>query len=431
MNSLVTDQIRENAVISEANDHFGYSDLAKNLLEYIKEKNIVCPISLGIYGKWGTGKSVLGNFLKAEAEEQGNIFIEIDAMEFKGNDENMFEYFLYKIGEKTLKDSDFKNFFKKEKTETGFKKIWGNLKEFNLEFHGFKLPSIKEVFSGVSVRDEELCTFIDLIKSREITQGIVLIDNLDRLQPRETIIFLEKLKAFFLSDGKRKLDKFAYVILCDFDILEDEVRSLYGENVNVRDYLNKLIELPFYIPSFKPENINGFIKSLLDNEIPEAIKEDIYKIFDSAKIEVPRDIKVCLMELDMIFMIAKARGKSETYLFENLGKILTLIILKGFEPKALEFLKKTAPTITRSNTRNFVTSFHNYLFPSEQLSRDDIYKKGDAKTREIIKTSEFIFDCFPKVEFASPNNQYRLEKDLLLEILEIVDSASQKHTKDL
>ena len=73
---------------------------------------------------------------------------------------------------------------------------------------------------------------------------IVFIDNLDRCLPPQVIHTLEALRLFLFMGNS------AFCIAADEDIIRDSVKKHFDgmEGDHVRDYLDKLIQVPVRIP---------------------------------------------------------------------------------------------------------------------------------------------------------------------------------------
>jgi gamma-glutamyl hercynylcysteine S-oxide synthase len=429
MESIVTEKIREDSQILREDDRLGYYKLAKHLLSYILNKKF--PISVGIYGKWGSGKSVLANFLQEIAGRRNRImekrkkgdhnkihFINFDAALFAHSNSSVFKYLAGKILAKVA-ENKFKN-------EGYFEKLRLLSKIFGVTKYG---KSIKKL------SDDQLVEEILFQKiKKQIPEGVyfVAIDNLDRLTPKETVNFLEKMKYFLLRNSNSELDNFVFIILCDFSVLENEVRSIYKNlNIDTRDYLNKLIEVPFYLPSLKQELSGNLIKSFLNNEISEEIKDNICGVISSAKIHTPRDIKMFLLELDMIYIIAKARKiQNEEYLIRNLDKILTVQIMRSKYPDILEFIINKRESLEKGDYDYMVYAFelNKSLRPTEALrNRDDFMRLGLKFANDNLEQGFYItFEMLQKGNIFIKEENSRSVKlsPEFNNILEIVDSAT-------
>jgi hypothetical protein len=429
MKSIVTENIREGAMLNPSDDKFRYYNMAENLLDYILSKKF--PISVGIYGKWGGGKSVLANFMKQIAEErtkdkneeEKNRFFKFDVAAFKNSGKDIFWYFIASISEEAGFREVYKKIWKSIKPVAGsvlqifLKKYTGN--------DGAEI--ITSYFSNETVRK-------DLIKElqRKYQKGknFIVIDNLDRLNPSDAVSFLEQLKSFLLIDGDDFLDNFAYIILCDSEIIIKEIKLIYGENVDVRDYLNKIIEVPFYLPSYRTDLVDQYIKSLINKEVPEEITLKVCSVLQNYGVYLPRDIKNYLLELDMIYIIAKARGKTEEYLISNLHRILILQITKTKFKSMFNFIRNNKDLLYKESIEA-PSQLHYYyeisIHPDTHRDwADKISSKLPEDEKELSNIKILHHLLFENGLIVRIDNSYKLNRDIE-GIYQVVDDVTQDH----
>lgn len=80
---IVTDNIRETDEIDPDSDQLGYNRLSEYFLDYIESKG--WPISVGVYGKWGSGKSVFVKLLRDHALKKKIGVVYVDAISFRNS----------------------------------------------------------------------------------------------------------------------------------------------------------------------------------------------------------------------------------------------------------------------------------------------------------------------------------------------------------
>ncbi len=413
MDSIVTEKIRENAVLDQEDDHLHYYELAGALFEYIKSK--ISPISVGIYGKWGSGKSVLVNFMQEIFEEEDEYeFINFDAMSFSGDQNNIFWSLMAEIIEK--------------KDEKGWSALATASTKAASAFSG-STGTIAKAVSGF-LSDEKAREF--LIKQSKLFEKddkkyVVVIDNIDRLTPKAAINFLEKIKAFLLSESGVSLENFVYLIPCDFEILHAEVQQIYRNNsLDARDYLNKLIEVPFYLPQQQDGLIEKLADALMNQEIEENIRKRMWSVLKQFGLVMPRDIKNFLQELDMIFIIAKARGKQEEDLLEKLHQILFVQILKSKYLDLFNYLKINKTSYVPGN--DFLADYYAFRFGGN-LPADKIRGSDNPRSQMVCRENGLIHPIMMKVQICDSANG-KIKVGEFDELVDIVDSASQRGTAE-
>ena len=244
------------------------------------------------------------------------------------------------------------------------KDIWGKIEEISDILipaeDGNNLPDTIHQF-----RED----FKDLLNEAKIKQIVVLIDDLDRCLPTTAIQTLEAIRLFLF------VPKSAFVIGADEAMIEYAVRQHFpdlpvasGPLPYARNYIEKLIQVPFRIPSLGAQETRIYVTLLLVQSIvgdnhagfkelllrgKDSLREpwrgigvsqtDVQKVDDSAKDELnsvfvlaqqiapilaegtkgnPRQIKRFLNALLVRQVIAKARGFSEQIKQPVLAKLM-------------------------------------------------------------------------------------------------------------
>ncbi len=90
---------------------------------------------------------------------------------------------------------------------------------------------------------------------------IVFIDDLDRCLPEKTVEILEVMKLFL------DVPKCVFVVGVAKDVIEKAIEARYKTNeqekpILGKDYINKIIQVPFTIPPIREDVMEGFIKNL-------------------------------------------------------------------------------------------------------------------------------------------------------------------------
>ena len=94
---------------------------------------------------------------------------------------------------------------------------------------------------------------------------IVLIDDLDRCQPDRIIETLEAIKLFL------SVEKMTFIIAADENVIQYAIRKKYPpiENYTVnldKEYIEKIIQLPIYIPELSSKDIENYLMFLVVQE---------------------------------------------------------------------------------------------------------------------------------------------------------------------
>lgn len=285
-------------------DLLGYQVHADLLKEIVLDPAML-PISIGVFGDWGSGKSSLMLLMKESidlwSKEAANkkekvAQIQFNSWQFENYEDTkltLIETVLTEI-EKDLKkkQSVIKNgidFLKKIKyLKLGvffLKKIGQQIVPEEL----LKLLPTKEEWEKDLTDDDakllidEVCKgnatkFIERFREdfEKIVEGggyrsvIVYIDDLDRCEPSRIIQCLEAVKLFV------NVKRTAFVIGADERIIEHAIEERYKHKIEKKtisspysDYMEKLIQLPYRIPRLSYSEQETYITLLLCSKMED------------------------------------------------------------------------------------------------------------------------------------------------------------------
>lgn len=288
--------------------------IAKTVAELILECDDR-PISIGVHGDWGAGKSSILAMVEDELSEQKDG---IECIRFNGWKHQGFED--AKIALMSAIVSELVEKRKpSEKAKDILKKLWKNINWLSIAkaaggvafsaatgippigllsnlMENLKgsvadkekvlnaIESVGEYLTDAKVfEDNSLAkeftefqkSFAELLEESKIKKLVVLIDDLDRCLPNVTIETLEAVRLFMFSKST------AFVIAADEAMIEYAVRNHFPDLPDDSDiktgfeyskrYLEKLIQVPFRIPALGEIESGMYITLLL---IGSCLKED-------------------------------------------------------------------------------------------------------------------------------------------------------------
>ncbi len=324
-----------------AEDLLGYTvhaSLLKNVVT--EEKNL--PITIGLYGDWGSGKSSILKILESQLKQDDDtVVVYFDGWSFESFDDAKMaliqgiidaleqdKKFFAKLGDKT---ADLKAAFVKLRKSIS----WMRLMKISLKTlipiataastGGLSLiiPMLLEAFKEHKGDLGELLTsdkaenflndvlkgndeekkyeavrefrkdFEDLINKSNQGKIVVLIDDLDRCLPRHIIENLEAIKLFL------NVPKTAFIIAADSYIVANAIKSEYQEIIaasasdrpNLGDsYMEKFIQLPYRIPALSPKEVETYVtllfcESFLEKKAFGKIRDDFGKFIQENKFD--------------------------------------------------------------------------------------------------------------------------------------------------
>lgn len=295
-----------------SNDLLGYQVHADLLKEIVLDPSML-PITIGVFGDWGSGKSTLMLLLynavekwKKETEKKTSknqiventriLQIQFNSWQFEDYEDTKLTM-ISTILSSLIKDIDeHKDIF--EKSDTFLSKvkylklgvvILKNLARKIIPANIQDLLPNKEEWEQISKEDQELLQeelkqanatkfidrfrkdFTELLKDADYRSVIVYIDDLDRCESSRIIQCLEAVKLFV------NVDRTAFVIGADERIIENAIQERYKIPLKktsisspYSDYLEKLIQLPYKLPRLSFSEQETYVTLLLCSKMENA-----------------------------------------------------------------------------------------------------------------------------------------------------------------
>ena len=210
------------------------------------------PITIGIYGPWGSGKTSFMNFLKESLEKDNGIKTTVwfDAWKYDRKDA-LWNAFIQTILKQIPKRQRLQSRLKKLGTMAAEAAVAATLSGASGGVLGVTtVKEIKKTFESdfydyIEKFEGEFSKLVDMYVGKNANgKLVVFIDDLDRCLPENAITVLESLKLFL---GKGRC---VFVMGVDRGALERAVDSFYGVEKGLpgRDYLAKIVQMPFHLP---------------------------------------------------------------------------------------------------------------------------------------------------------------------------------------
>lgn len=302
-----------------------YESTAKTIASLLKRRDS-SPLSIGIHGTWGAGKSTILCQLEEHFADGPFLCVRFNGWLFQGYEDARLVLLNALLG--SVKDRLGVDEKAKDKIKDLFKRLnWlsvaksvGSLGATVLT--GIPVGALSTLGTGLSAVVEQLLgtgkvdlkklkldmpkeglklfdpqkvesvpaqiqafrkDFESLLDNAEIKRLIVLIDDLDRCLPEATVGILEAYKLFLF------VNKTAFVIAADEAMIEYAVskhfgglQSTSGEMHYTRSYLEKLIQVPFRISNLGRNETSIYVSLLLLQATLELQEENFQRILDLA-----------------------------------------------------------------------------------------------------------------------------------------------------
>jgi len=319
-------------ITSKEQDHLKNNQYAKGLLEFIKIAD--APITIGIQGGWGSGKTSLINLLQDELDAtQETLCVTVNAWQQSlfasgsggqialGLLENAYAELYEKARNSRILGANLKDIL--DKTSDSF---FGAIKLATTLYTGLPLPGGKETsqrpsqtFKLLKAKLNETVVAITENQENTISRIVIFVDDLDRIQPEVAVEILDVLKNLF------DIEHCISVLAIDYDVVIKGLRKKFGEQGRnqreFRQYFDKIIQIPFSMPvGAYRHNIPAMLERLIEAVLPAAIEvqnqedfiEDITYTMLRATDGVPRSIKRIINTVSLLSIIDTATpGETE------------------------------------------------------------------------------------------------------------------------
>ncbi len=293
-------------------DFLGF-DVHANLIKELIKDDKMLPLTIGLFGDWGSGKSSILEVLKKDLEkEPKTACLYFNGWVFEGYDDAkaaLLETILKEFENEEKFGSEIKDDIKKLFKSVNWMRVIGfGIKNITLPATAAFMTGglsiiIPQLVSGLKDAAENPNDLVDkikgsdtegflkqfikrtddtdkfdvvrkfrgdfeeLLKKSKIDKLVIIIDDLDRCLPDRIIDNLEAIKLFL------NVKNTAFVIGADPRIVRHAIEYRYKnkivetntENTNdriVNDYLEKLIQIPYSLPKLSDSEVETYITLL-------------------------------------------------------------------------------------------------------------------------------------------------------------------------
>ena len=277
------------------------------------------PSTIGLYGDWGSGKSSLMKLAQKKIEEKNTeigdekdsiktLCIEFNGWLFEGYEDtktSLCGVILDALADEKRFSKEITDYAKTLIKKIDFNKILGKSIKYGLDFFltggigaltdltlSSVLSTIKTNVSEVQAKDlEEILNkfkkddktrteiknfreeFKQLLQKSNVENVVVFIDELDRCLPDTVLEVFEAMRLFLFVEGM------SFVIGADERLIQYSIKSKYkevpGNNLDSgKEYLEKVIQYPLYIPQLTRAEVNQYLACLL---LRETLTENQFK----------------------------------------------------------------------------------------------------------------------------------------------------------
>ncbi len=416
-------------------DNLDFDNYADILMSAIDNFDSESSLTIGIHGGWGFGKTSLMRMLEKRLEDNGTATtIWFNAWTY-GKEEPVGLALLRCILTRFQDDRGLK-----EKS----KNLFENIGKFGIEAFLRKTTTIsydkaKELLEGsIDMKKSLREDFESLIgKCFSDRRLVIFVDDLDRCLPENVIAILEVIKLYL------DVPRCIFVLGVDQDVVEQAIETRYKPDEKYdkkalicgKDYVNKIIQIPFVLPPIRVDDMATFIENLNIDENEKKYTKTVAKgtgcnprkvkmflnilrlrtaivekmggkirpelsakllVIEHAFPEFYEDIKKYLKQ-DLIFKLEKHIRRKPKATDEELKELLkSETFKKHYNDEDLENLLNDKPFFEKTNLEPYIhlcgskipekTDISDYV--SDKSLFDDLYSSNELKrlkAAEVIK----------------------------------------------
>jgi formylglycine-generating enzyme required for sulfatase activity len=381
-------------------DALDFAPYIRTLANVIRSPNTATPLTIGIFGTWGSGKTSLMHMVKEQLPDEFRK-VWFDAWKYD-REETLWRALLLQVladvreivkaqaedagkdaaqALSALDDLEASLYRAVEREELGNLQVnWQELLKGSVEtaLHvGIALvPGLRiaqAVMEGVgekaaaddpgsllkAIEREKTKIYSEHVQSLEQFQDkfqwlvreyvqpqgklVVFIDDLDRCMPEKAIEVLEAIKLFLDAEGC------VFVLGLDQDVVARGVELKYRELGLVEEsdekqrfvidgtrYLEKIIQLPFQIPPIEREDMATFVKEL----VQDWPHEDCWMVFAQGLGDNPRQVKRTVNVFLLLWGLAEERSDKLQGRVKPV-RLAKVVAVQNAYPELYELLKRT------------------------------------------------------------------------------------------
>jgi hypothetical protein len=367
--------------------------LSKTICEYSGSESLV----IGLFGKWGTGKTSVINMAIKQVEKASNettnkpMIVKFSPWNYSDKD-NLISLFFKCLKGKLSKDEN------RELKE----KIGKALNDYAGAFDALAaIPLVGDALATVlktlvQAKGNELSGNIDLEDSKQILDEvlrkcgqkiIVVIDDIDRLDNTQIRDIFQLVKQ--VADFPNVI----YLLAMDRDVVARALEDVHKYDGN--EYLEKIIQIPFTIPELNKENLYKIFLTRLNDTISKCgINVDIDKEYWNQVLEfcvkpflktmrdVNRVINIFYFKLSMV--------RREVCIED----VIALSVLEATTPNIYQWISHNKDAVCGSTMHSLRVMYKQ----TDSIRREylDTFKTIGADEQITIKCIATLFPVFAK-----------------------------------
>ncbi len=373
-------------ITKNEDDLFNFKHYAKKVQKIIQNNSDNTePLTIGVYGKWGEGKTSFLNLVEKQIDlgekvegQKGVLKYHFNPWRYSTEDEMLFDFF-DGLSKMMLVEQD-----------TKVQKIAKRITEYYNYIEKIKLKgkvgltariiySLANIFKKKDITLDKLIEAINTKLKDSKYKIVVFVDDIDRLDKDEiyTILKLIKLNANF--------NNFVYIVALDENHVAKAIGQRYG--VNTEDgklFLEKIINIPIHLPKIETADFKRFFKIKLE-EIFDSLgfsdrndreEQEFGEVIREFRVQYFKNGREVIRVLNSFFVSAFAIGDEV-----NLRDLFWIEYLKITDNIAFDVIKKyNFP----NSEKELITDNAIIKYSTDILNKDEKFKYHSKKIIEML-----------------------------------------------
>ena len=370
-------------------DSLNIQKYANSLSKFIKNSDT--PITIGLQGEWGTGKTSLMSLLLENFNNPGK------EREIATSWVNTWEYSLFKGASETtpavlsgmleklrdenkdiwtIKDIATDKVKKASKFLSGLaNQVIANQTGLNIKDAASDASSEKNIAQIVEIKNLIRSIIQELIDhpDNKAKKVVFFVDDLDRIPPSDAVEVLESLKNIF------DIPNCIFILAIDYDVVVKGLEGKFGPKTKenereFRSFFDKIIQVPFTMP-VGAYDITSFLKTKLDALGVPLEKGNINQITKIIRYTIgnnPRSLKRYLNTFSLINQIIEDDEEDDKD-NENIILLFAVLGIQVSYPQIFRLLTQNA------NYLNWNKEYGNKIGLDLEQAIEELKKVGESE----------------------------------------------------
>ena len=375
----------DSPVILQKDDAFQRYGYAKRIAETIAGHKETDSLVIGIYAKWGEGKTSMLNFLRGELKEQNIEAVDFNPWTYSTEEQMLVAFFRTLAKGLNLETQDGResiaNVLSKYASEIG---VLGNLGGIG----GVDKAAEKAADRFTAAVTKELRKKVDDHLTKANEKVVVFIDDIDRLTTQEVQDLFRLIK--LIADFNNTI----YVLAFDDCLVAKSLDEPY--NGFGMDFLEKIVQLPLRLPKAQPYSIKKYVidelnKAIrnLDVELSEVDANDFAETFTDHLLWQISSPRFAVRFVNSVsFAIPLLKGEVSVI------DLLAIEAIKVLNPDLYNFIGEHPEAFTRNyDDPNYKTSSPGHT-ESKNLIEGFLKGFGELEKEKVLR---LLLKLFPQL----------------------------------